>query len=313
MLIDWLSIKNPVYRKWRWSVKDACMLYEDGTFYLFFSAFYRDRGRIRSHVVAVKTKDWKAFSEPIFIIDGRDGSWTGMCSPNISRIADRFLLTFNSWGGSHPNGRTNNLFYIISDDLESWSSPEPIAENLVDDYSVIDIALAENKGKYYVMLKEEEDLSGQRTKITKIAVGDALNADFQWIGNGKCTFRVQNGSESQRIHENYQFIVIDGNWHVLSTDYSPHRPWLYRMESSGLDVADEDWLTWIDGYELEVPQECFNPNHRSNAAFLADWRHHAGYFYLLYAGRRQGITHAGRGHNKLGLARSRDLKNWEVP
>ena len=38
-----------------------------------------------------------------------------------------------------------------------------------------------------------------------------------------------------------------------------------------------------------------------------------GFFYLLYAGTDEVSSYEGRGHVKLGLARSRDLVTWEVP
>ncbi|MEM6379149.1 MAG: hypothetical protein AAF705_13115, partial [Bacteroidota bacterium] len=40
--IDWGKLSNPIFSMEDWSVKDACMIYneEDAHFYLFFSAFY---------------------------------------------------------------------------------------------------------------------------------------------------------------------------------------------------------------------------------------------------------------------------------
>ena len=85
------------------------------------------------------------------------------------------------------------------------------------------------------------------------------------------------------------------------------------MTMKGSGKKPEDWLEWHPPTVLKVPQEGFNTYHRSNAAFLADWREYDGYFYLLYAGTTEGKTHAGRGNNKLGLARSQDLKTWSAP
>ncbi|HEV2500996.1 MAG TPA: hypothetical protein VGY31_15610, partial [Terriglobia bacterium] len=48
--IDWASLRNPVLAYPHWSIKDAAMAYRDGVFYIFFSAFYEDHGRVRSHV-----------------------------------------------------------------------------------------------------------------------------------------------------------------------------------------------------------------------------------------------------------------------
>ena len=57
-------------------------------------------------------------------------------------------------------------------------------------------------------------------------------------------------------------------------------------------------------------------DHVGNAASLVEWHDHDGFFLLLFA---QGADQpgqrncAGRGYNRLGLARSRDLMHWEVP
>jgi predicted GH43/DUF377 family glycosyl hydrolase len=96
--IEWRNLKNPVYQHQDWSVKDASIIYKDQEFYLFFSAFFFDRSRERSHVVAVKTRGFKTFSEPLFIWDGRDDGWIGMCSPNITQVGDMYYLTYNSPG-----------------------------------------------------------------------------------------------------------------------------------------------------------------------------------------------------------------------
>ena len=55
--IDWNGLKNPVLSYPNWSVKDTAMAYRNGTFYIFFSAFYPERGQVRSHVVEVSTRD----------------------------------------------------------------------------------------------------------------------------------------------------------------------------------------------------------------------------------------------------------------
>jgi hypothetical protein len=98
----------------------------------------------------------------------------------------------------------------------------------------------------------------------------------------------------------------------LSSDYPPKtRGMLYSISGDG--SKDEDWLEWIDGYELDIPKEDFNSDHVANAPFIADWREHDGYFYCIYAGRSENKSYLGRGDNKIALARSKDLVQWEVP
>lgn len=301
-LMDWENMDNPVYFHEGWSTKDACMTYRDGTFYVFFSAFFFDEGRERSHVSAVKTKDFQTFSEPLFIWDGMDDGWIGMCSPNITRVDDTYYLTYNSWGDDHPNGSPNQLFYAESKDLENWDKHKPLATNVTVDEDggprrAIDAAVTYDRGKYYLVWKA--------VQTPQIAWSNCMGAD------GWTTLGRPIGS----WFENGEFLKIDGRWHMLVTANPPgtkaHLPHLVPMINDGSKVAH--WLGWGQMQLLDIPQEEFNTNRRANASFLADWREHDGYFYLLYAGRTESESHLGRGDNKLGLARSKDLKNWTVP
>jgi hypothetical protein len=309
--INWSGLKNPVYSHFGWSVKDACMAYREGIFYLFFSAFYRDRGRERSHVVGVTTRDWFIFSKPFLHIDGREQGWTGMCSPDIALIDGIYYLTFNSWGEEHPNGQKNQLFYISSPDLIQWSDYHQIGKNLTENIRCIDISIAKHNGAFYIMWKDESIRVPRKKYMPRIAKASALESDWWFIGDGYPHYFLSTGLESRFVHENYQFLRIDSKQYLLSLDYAPHHPVLYEI--GGNPNVDESWLRWVNGKDLVVPKERFNRAQRSNAPFLADWRGFDGYFYMLYAGRTHALTHAGRGNNKLGLARSPDLTDWAVP
>jgi hypothetical protein len=110
--------------------------------------------------------------------------------------------------------------------------------------------------------------------------------------------------------ENAQLLPIDNVWHLLATGEG-QRPFVARLSAD--PNRPRDWLRWNAPTELKVPRESFNTHDVANAAFLADWRALDGYFYLLYAGNTEGESHAGRGDNRLGLARSKDLQQWSVP
>ena len=57
--IAWKSLHNPVLSYPNWSVKDTAMAYRQGTFYVFFSAFYNDHGQVRCHVAEVSTRGFQ--------------------------------------------------------------------------------------------------------------------------------------------------------------------------------------------------------------------------------------------------------------
>jgi hypothetical protein len=312
--IDWKGLKNPVLTYPNWSVKDAAMAYRNGTFYIFFSAFYPDGGQVRSHVVEVSTTDFKRYSEPIFNFDGEDDGWLGMCSPDVQQLYGKYVMTFNSWGDKP--GKPNQLFYMTSDDLVHWSPRKTLALNLtqVGNQRPIDAALAQADGGYYLVYKESTPGIHSRPRI---AFSHSLDGPFQYVGEGIAALLMKDGKDNGYFHENYELIHADGQWYMLATDYlhnaanpikyDVQAPYLYELE------PNSHWLTWSRGFTFDLPQEKFNMESIANAAALYDWRKFDGYYYLIYAGRNDGTTYARRGWNQLGLARSKDLIHWSVP
>lgn len=289
-LIDWENLKNPVYSHPGWSTKDACMARNDDWFYLFFSAFFYDSGEERSHVVSVKTKDFKTFSEPVFVWNGMEKGWKGLCSPDITKNGNTWILTFNSWGDIKD--KPNQLFFSTSKDLVNWSEMQPLAMNITSGIRAIDAGIIHFNSKVYLVWKKQQE--------PLIAVADSLN-DTGW----KILGRPVNV-----WFENGQFICIDGQLFLMATSRN-HRPSLAKMKGNGF--SDDNWLRWTDFSEINVPVEDYNTNEAANAASLADWRAFDGYFYLIYAGRTEGESHKGRGNNKLAFMRSADMKKWELP
>jgi hypothetical protein len=105
---------------------------------------------------------------------------------------------------------------------------------------------------------------------------------------------------------------------VLVTEIPIHRPKLYRLAGDPNDP--ESWRHWTLVRQLDVPAEAWNggetpgiTHETANAAYLCDARRLDGYWYLLYAGSTELATFEGRGHAKIGVARSKDLERWEVP
>ncbi len=312
--IDWDGLHNPFLSYPNWSVKDPAMAYRRGTFYVFFSAFYTDRGQVRSHVVEVSTKDFRQFSQPIFSIDGKEDGWIGMCSPDVQRLYGEYVMTFNSWG--NKPGKPDQLFYMTSDDLVHWSHRKTLALNLtrVGNQRVIDVSLAQADGGYYLVYKDQTPGIHARPRI---AFSTSLDQPFHYVGNGFPVLLMKDGKDNGYFHENYEFVNTNGEWYLVTTDYlhnsanllkyDVQAPYLYTLEPGS------HWLRWSKGYGLDIPGERFNMESIANAAALYDWRKYDGYYYLIYAGRNDGVTYARRGWNRLALARSKDLVHWAVP
>jgi hypothetical protein len=302
--LSWNTLRNPFYAHDGWSVKDVAVSYgPDGVIHVYFSAFFMDAGMERCHVAQTSTRDLRAFTPAVVIFDGQSDGWIGMCSPDVQRIGGQYVMTFNAWGDASP--KPKQLFYATSPDLTTWSAAHPLAATLTAGRSYIDAALAPSAGRLFLFYKDDQTLK------THLAAGPALDGPWHVVGSGLPTFMTASGQEMGQVHENYQLLPIDGHWRLLSTDYSPvtNEGFLYAMPGDG--AAETDWLTWQSGYKLAVPKEAFNTNHVDNAAYLADQRASDGFFYLFYAGRTEGTTHAGRGDNKLGVSRSTDLMLWK--
>ena len=311
--INWDELKNPVYFNEEWSVKDASMIYveESGEFHLFFSAFFWVGDRVNSHVVSVKTKDWTHFSEPLFIWEGKELGYHGLCAPEIHRWNGQYVLTYNGWGDK--KGKLNQLYYAVSEDLENWEKHRPLAHGITEDYRAIDAALARHDESYYLFFKDSKPLGHlPRVDWTRVATAKDLDGPWEFVYSGYTTFMPEDALHSEKIHENYRLLQIDEDWYMQNSGYWPHNPYLYKI---GGDPSDPgSWTVWKDGRLLEIPvQEGFNTAHQANASHLRDWREYDGYFYLIYAGNTENESFWTRGDNKLGLARSKDLINWEVP
>jgi hypothetical protein len=227
-----------------------------------------------------------------------------MCSPDVQRLHGKYVMTFNSWGDKV--GKPNQLFYITSDDLVHWSARHPLALNLTHadvDKRVIDAALAEADGGYYLMFKEQTQGVPKRPRI---AFSSSLSGTFQFVEDGLPSLLMTDGKENNMIHENYEFIYTSNEWRLLSTDYPPQGEYLYTLKPGSR------WLQWTEGYQLDIPLQTFNTDNRDNASALYDWRKHDSYYYLLYAGRTENTSYAKRGWNRLALARSKDLIHWSA-
>lgn len=301
--IPWRDLRNPVLSYPNWSIKDPAVAVRNGTYHVFFSAFYQDHGQIRSHVVEVTTRDFKTYSSPILNFDGEDAGWRGMCTPDVQWIGNVWEMSFNSWGDDPQ--RPDQLFYMTSPDLVHWSPLHPLALNLTIGQSVIGPAVTcTGEGCYAAWRQGLEDYP--RDIRIRLAAAQSISGPWHYVSSGYASLKMADGKDNERIHENYQFIQIDKALQMLSDDYRDNQEgeFLYTL----LDPANP--LAWGKGFELKVPAESFNSKIRIQAASLYDWRAQDGHYYLIYAGCDEQTSYLGRGWNRLALARSKDLIHW---
>lgn len=314
--IDWESLRNPVLAFADRALKDEAVAYRNGVFYVFASTRFspEDRGGAQRTSSFYRTRDFRAF-EPFSDPDVH-GPGRGPGSPDLVEIDGVWHMTFQAPSGGGERARILQL--TRSRDLVDWSPPRALGPELLDPAERnIDGALARHGDRLYLGWKRDQSLYVTRS------LGPELDGRWEMPRPADAILAFGPNSVTHDWAENYQFVAIDGRWHMVATARAPgfpmsrheytgsHEPYLYTMDGDGGDL--EDWTRWRCKRRLAIPQEAWNPAMHANSAFLADWREHDGHFYLFYAGSADHTSFDRRGHGKLGVARSRDLVHWSVP
>ena len=191
-----------------------------------------------------------------------------------------------SWDGLHPRSSRNQLFYAESDDLRTWTAPQPLAAELTRDRRAIDAALAQHDNHWYLMYKE-----GQTPCL---ATSTQLDGPWQRL--------------PRPFHcwaENVQLINIDETWHALAT-LEEHHQGLATMLGDPKDPTS--WSHWSPFRLLKTPSAPFNAGMPANASALWDNRSEDGYWYRVFCAHTEKTAH-NLGYT-LGIARSSDLHDW---
>ena len=316
--LDWGALRNPVLALPDRSLKDQAIVYRDGAFTFFASTRFEgdeaagagDAARTGREPLFYRTRDFVTF-EPLREPDG-----TGAGSPDLIESDGVWTMTFQR-RSAHEGGATG-LYFSTSRDLVSWSPARELGPEIVDPaLRNLDAALARHGGHFILGWKRVQSF------VVTRSLGPEL--DGRWLEPLPVTAPLKFGpnSLSHDWAENFQFLEIDGRWHMVATAKAPgipfsrhiytgsHESYLYTMDGSG--DALEDWTHWRCKRLLEVPQEDWNQAMHANAGYLADWREHDGHFYLFYAGANDHESFERRGHGKIGVVRSRDLVHWKLP
>jgi hypothetical protein len=257
------------------------------------------------------------WGDPIAHWHGPEDGWRGYCSPNIIKNDDAWFIVFNSWGDTSTD-QYNRLFYVRTTDWSTFTDPLPLAHELLADTPVIDGALAYSNGRWFLGCNK----TNVHPRSMHFASSANLAGPWEWVIDGRPElFAHGMNIESGFLHENGQLICADETWYLVSTDYRPHQPWLYRL--TGDPAEPRNWSRWHDGRPLRIRGESWNDVDTINAVSLWDHRAVDGYWYAVYGGKStercnefHGTTGRKpwpRGWNRLGFARSRDLWRWYLP
>lgn len=289
--IDWENLQNPILASKHGAIKNQAVLYHGGWFWIFPMV------EIKEGAVLVRTRDFKTYEyhKPTIIIGD----------------APRFLAENGVWHAlfqlSAPDA-DRRIYHALSVTLVDWTTPEEAWPQTQPGRRHIDATIARESGRYYAGFK-----SGQQFHVMR-SVGDAF--DFCWEAPVK--------AHTDGWCEAYQFIKIDGQWRMIATGRAPqgfetggngytgsHEPFLYAMQGDGSELAH--WAKWTNKRHIALPFSDWNRVMHANTACLCDWREYDGWFYLFFSGANDDTLCRGRGHSKIGVARSRDLLKWYLP
>ena len=311
--VAWAALRNPILSDPRGGVKDQALVWADGRWHALFSYVTDDPtgpGGIRWDIATATSSDLAHWSTVV--------AWPaqpgvlGVASPDLVREpSGRFVVTYQSDpGASAPSGALARLFYRTSTDLDHWSAPRPLAQNLAPTPGerMIDAALVSTGHQLLLGFKYS---SPTQPDVFELARSTSGQPQGPWVLVGRPDISVNGGTV-----ENAEFVRASGRWRLMATSDNLDQPWLFTL--AGNPDRAEGWLHWSPGYELTVPGQAFDTGpglsslgfEHANSAFLCA----AGSeVYLFYAGSSELTEFGGWGHAAVGVARSRDLVHWEVP
>ncbi len=302
--IAWDRLRNPIYEESAMT-KDMAVRWVDGRWNMFYSSrLNTDLDGSMGYVTSTDWTDW----EPTTPRPDDGGS------SDVTRLADgRYAMVHQvDDTATNPIPNSRKIVSRVGDDLEAMvqAPPTRLAPGIYDQERLIDGALAHTQWGTFALFKR--GLRESLDQVTTLVHSPSGNLDGPWELVGDVT--------SVGLLENYQFLTIDGVWHLLGTAIPFHDPTLFRLTGDPSEPAS--WLDWTLVRSLELPVEDWNAGPHetrgvthdvANSGFLCDARALDGYFYLFYAGATELTSNDGRGHQKIGVARSTDLESWEVP
>jgi hypothetical protein len=291
--IDWSSLRNPVLSFPKVGVKDQTLQWSGGAWHMLYSDMEAvpSAPHVRFSVAVSSSADLRHWSRPRIIAPNA-------ASPDIVRApSGEFVVTYQT-----PEG----LAYRTSSDtaLRSWSAARPLARGLAG--RMIDGALAFVGRGVILGFK-----AGITTQHFEIAWAPTLSGHFHLVGEPDI---VLYGDTV----ENYEFLTVAGTWHLVATSNTLDQPFLFTL-GPGDPAVPSTWLHWVGARQLFVPSQSFNTGpgvssvgfEHANSAFLCVGP--GGEDYLIYAASTELTTYGGWGHARIGLARSADLVQWQVP
>ena len=297
--IAWDQLANPVVDLDHMT-KDETVRFVDGQWHMYFSERFESGGD-----PATRTGHWVSDDLSEWSPAPAVPEWG---SPDITSAEDGTLV-ITAQVRDPDDPEVSRIEVSTSDDPDGpWSEPRELLPDELPGERTIDAALAHTDLGLFLLFKRGLHTSADQHVELAWSESGALDGPWEVLGEPDLP-----------LSENFEFLPIDGTWHVLATSIPVHEPVLYEL---GGDPGDErSWLHWEKVRAFDVPEESWNTgpglagvdHETANSAYLCDARGVDGSWYLFYAGSTELTTFEGRGHAKIGLARSKDLEHWDVP
>jgi hypothetical protein len=292
--VDWGALHNPVLSYPAHGVKDQALQWSGGEWHMLFSYMTALPAppHVRFDVAVSSSPDLVHWSSPQVIA-------VNAASPDIVRDpSGQFVVTYQT--------TSDQLEYRTSanDKLDRWSSPHALAHGLA--HRMIDAALAFTGHGVILGFK-----AGSQTQHFEIAWASSLSDSFRLVGRPDIS--LYNDTV-----ENYEFLTVDGHWGLVATSNTLDEPFIFTL-APGDPAHPATWLQWSSGRQLQIPDQPFDTGtgipsvnfEHANSAYLCVGP--AGEDYLTYAASTELTQFGGWGHARIGIARSDDLTNWQVP
>lgn len=300
--VDLTKLKSPVLfvGNETTAYRDPAILFQDGTFYLFFSLMeIESDGRIYSYTASSKSKDLIHWRNPRKLTV-KDQNLDYSSPGNVIRFHDEWLLCLQTYPrpdytvDQMPRYANNSarLFIMRSKDLKNWSEPELLkvkGENVPDRElgRMIDPYLLQDKdepGKYWCFYKQN-------------GVSMSYTSDFKnWTYFG----HTESGENTCVLTENNQYV-------------------LFHSPPNGIGIKKSDALkTWTDWGELiTLGQADWNwAKGRITAGAVIKLSENKQAKYLMFFHGSGPLNETQGDFDKnasIGIAWSNDLKTWAWP
>lgn len=263
----------------------TCYLFGD-TYCLFFTISEKDNGYMYNRIGMSKSKDLKAWTEPVFITERNLN--VNYCSPgNIIEKDGRYIMCFTSYPmpfkyslRDHAD-ETARIFTMSTADFESFTSPRMImskGETKAEDLGrMIDPYIFSENGRYYLFFKQNG---------VSLSVSDDLEK-WEFLGN-------TDGGENACV------IKHDGKYLLI------HSP------KNGIGfMTSEDLKTWHDEGTTTLLQDEWDwAGSRLTAGFAMEAKEDFDSRYILFFHGSDNRAPETHGNASLAMAFTDDFKEF---